>query len=302
MMFRKILPIVCAGCLTMTAGFSFAQEKPSPPKPTADDARPAETETGWQKLFREMAGNYEMCSAGNERRAYSLRSAPVLRWNQPVRGGDDGAVYLWLDSGRPAVIGTVFAWPMADGNRQVVHEMHALAAESLSAKYMGQEVWSLAKPALEFKPVPEAPVPAESAPQRLAQLRTLGREFTARSIDDKGGPWELRMLSQPLYRYELKDPTDLVDGAILAFVQGTDPEILLILEARREKKQLHWEYALGRFSDRPLVVQHNKTEVWKVPGSTFNDNRAPYFVRNIEQRKPPAATEKKEDAVDEDNP
>ncbi len=242
-----------------------------------------------------MAGEYEICSADSPRRACSLRTTPVLRWNQPVRGGDDGAVYVWLDNGRPAAIGTVFAWPLPEGDRIVTHEMHALAVESLSAKYEGQEVWTVGKPALDFKPVPNAPAPAESAPQRLAQMRTLSREFTAKAIDQKEGSWELRLLGQPLYRYELKDDPDLLDGAVLAFVQGTDPEILLILEARRHGEQTRWEYALARFSDMRLFVQHNNVEVWKAPVSTPNDSKAPYFARNVEQRKSPAETNEKDD-------
>src|SRR6185369_89101 len=124
----------------------------------------------------------------------------------------------------------------------------------------------------------------------------LSREFTAHAIDNKDGAWDLRLLGQPLYRYELKDRPDLLDGAILAFVQGTDPEILLIVEARRDRGQLRWEYALARFSDMRLFVRHNKTEVWSAPVSTLNDSKAAYFIRNVDERKPPADADNPADA------
>jgi len=269
-------------------------------KTTRQKEKPAGDETGWQKIFREMVGEYVIAPAEDTSRKFLLRSAPVLRWSQPVRGGDDGAVYVWLDEGRPAVIGSIFAWPLPDGVRVVAHEMHALTTTPMRASYQGKEVWSLEKPALEFKRLPGSPPPAPAATQRLAQMRTLGREFTARSIDRKEGEWELRLLGQPLYRYEIKERSkaddgnerpesiELLDGAILSFVQGTDPEILLVVEARREGSKSYWEYALARFSDLKLIVKHKETEVWRVGNSQTDDNKAPYFVRKVEQRKPPA--------------
>jgi hypothetical protein len=224
----------------------------------------------------------------------------VLRWSQPVRGGDDGAVYVWLDEGRPAMIGAIFAWPLPDGDRVVTHEMHALTTTPMRAQYQEKEVWSLEKPALEFKRIPGAPAPATAPNQRLTQMRTLGREFTARSIDEKEGEWELRLLGQPLYRYEVVNSAEprvapegsrgdeLLDGAILSFVQGTDPEILLVFEARRDGKKSYWNYALARFSDFQLIVKHKEAEVWRLGRSQLQDSKAPYFVRNVAQRRPPA--------------
>ena len=87
-------------------------------------------------------------------------------------------------------------------------------------------------------PIPKGRLlPADSAAQRLAQMRTLGRDFSASTHDDQDRRWELRVLSQPLYRYESTDP-DVVDGAIFAFVTsaGTDPEALLVIEERDDPR------------------------------------------------------------------
>src|SRR5262245_19751437 len=244
-------------------------------------------DSGWQKVFRAMAADYEIGSVEEPSRKFALRTAPVLRWSQPVRGGDDGAVYIWLDRGRPAVIGAIFAWPRDDGLRVVVHEMHAFTSVPMHAAYKGSDVWALEKPALEFKRASGVAAPAAAPAQRLAQMRTLGREFTANSIDRDNREWELRLLAQPLYRYELQDHPELIDGAILAFVQGTDPEILLILEACRDGDKSYWQYALARFSDFRLFVKYTGAEVWSVPNSTFGDSKAPYFVRDVATRPPP---------------
>jgi len=268
----------------------IAEEKQPTAVPRTTES-PTEEDTGWQKIFREMAGSYEMGSTDDVPRKFSLRSAPVLRWNQPVRGGDDGAVYVWLDEGRPAVIGSIFAWPRPNGVRQVVHEMHALTETPLRAEYQDREVWLVEKPALEFMRMPEATAPAPLAAQRLAQMRTLSREFTATSIDRNKSEWELRLLANPLIRYEIKDRSQEegqkerpIDGAIFSFVQGTDPEILLVLEARAGEGKSFWQYALARFSDLPLTVKRKDVKVWSVSTSTMNQSNAPYFVRDVEQR------------------
>jgi hypothetical protein len=54
-------------------------------------------------------------------------------------------------------------------------------------------------------------------------------------------------LSTPLYRYE-KPPGDVLEGAVFAFVLGTDPELLLVLEARRDEGATVWQYALARMT------------------------------------------------------
>ncbi len=303
--FRFLLPVVLFAAVAPCCD-TMAQEEAGA-KPAAKNNRKSEKpdgeETGWQKVFREMAAGYEIVPEGGPPRKFPLKPAPIFRWSQPVRGGDDGAVYVWLDEGRPAVIGSIFAWPLPDGKRVVAHELHALTTVPMRARYQEKEVWSLDEPALEFKPIPGAPAPAATPALRLAQMRTLAREFTARSIDRKESEWELRLLGQPLYRYEIEKPAEprsatgrqrdaeLLDGAILSFVQGTDPEVLLLLEARRLGPKASWDFALARFSDLQLIVKHKETEVWRMGNSINADSQAPYFVREVDRRKPPADQE-----------
>jgi hypothetical protein len=95
-------------------------------------------------------------------------------------------------------------------------------------------------------------------------MRTIGRNFTARTVSSKDERTELRLLTQPLYRYESTDP-DVTDGAMFAFVcsVGTDPELFLLLESRATKEGPRWHYALARFSHMNLFVNYKKHEVWQ---------------------------------------
>ena len=95
-------------------------------------------------------------------------------------------------------------------------------------------------------------------PSRCAPCRAVGRgaaaadEGLGRSIHATLIKWregsdreELRLLPQPVYRYESEDP-EVQDGGVFAFVQGTDPEVLLLLEAVRTEGGLVWIYGFVR--------------------------------------------------------
>ena len=94
-------------------------------------------------------------------------------------------------------------------------------------------------------------------------MRRLAQEFTGHEIDREAKRWELRLLPTPLYRYPSAE-AGVIDGALFTLVSnaGTDPEVLLLIEARTEIDKPRWEYALGRFSDRDLYVQRKEKAIW----------------------------------------
>jgi hypothetical protein len=61
------------------------------------------------------------------------------------------------------------------------------------------------------------------------------------------------------------DP-DILDGALFAFVTsaGTDPEALLIIEARKARPTdpAVWHYAVARFTDLNLWIRHKGKEIY----------------------------------------
>lgn len=220
---------------------------------TASDAK---QERGkWVPLFERHAGEY-VIRVGHQHQAERL-SEPVLRWWQPVRGGDDGALYIWVHEGRPVAALTFFTFKWPNGTRCIVHEKASLALEPLEATWRGNMVWHTSRPGLTFKRIQGAPAPAGSAPARLRQMVALVREFSANTVDDKASKWQLRPLVQPLYRYEGKN-----DGALFALVQGTDPEAFILLEERSDGNESHWEYANARFTDLEIHIRYKGREVF----------------------------------------
>ncbi|MEZ6061089.1 MAG: hypothetical protein R3C19_12055 [Planctomycetaceae bacterium] len=193
-----------------------------------------------------------------------FRREPLLVWVNPVRHAQQGVVHVWTRDGRARAIGSIFANTLDDGTKQIVHELHSLAPSGLTATLpkLG-DVWHPTKPGLPLSVLEEAPAPADSAPGRLLQMRRLGREFSGHSVDFEGGRWQLRLLPQPLYRYETGD--DIHDGAVFSMVSnaGTDPEILLVFEVRDTGNGPRWHYAAARFSDLRLYLDHKGKRVWQ---------------------------------------
>jgi hypothetical protein len=102
----------------------------------------------------------------------------------------------------------------------------------------------------------DAPAPADTTAARKLQMGRLAEGFTGHTIDAaRKERFELRVLRSPLYRYPVAK-TGVIDGALFALVSeaGTDPEVLLLIEAKEENGKVRFEYALGRFSDCEIHV------------------------------------------------
>ncbi len=222
-------------------------------------------------IYRKEAESYTLTVESKPKQPLQLKKEPVFEWLNPARSAQQGAVFLWLHDGRPAAVGCIFS--NADDKlpgRKIMHELHALDSEKLIVKRDEYNQWK-PQAGLDRKELPDAARPATAPSARLLQMRRLAKEFTGHSIDRDGKRWELRLLPTPLYRYPAAN-TGRVDGALFALMSsaGTDPEVLLIIEAKEDGGKLHWEYACGRFSDWELHVQRNDKEVFSSVPSEKN--------------------------------
>ena len=98
-------------------------------------------------------------------------------------------------------------------------------------------------------------------------MQAIARDFSGQSVDRKGSTWDLRLMPRPLHRYGVVG-TEPLDGALFCLAQGTDPEIFLLLEARRDGPATRWEYALASFSDLKLAARYRGRVVWDAPFGT----------------------------------
>jgi hypothetical protein len=233
--------------------------------PAADEPLEALAKKMLPIYAREVA-EYAIAVETAPKKPLELKKEPVFEWSNPVREGlQQGVVFLWLRDGRPAALCSIFSEPEGRfRGRKVIHEFHALDTEKLLVSRPGAQLneWK-PEAGLARKELPDAGPPAAAPGARLIQMRRLAQEFTGHSTNTEGNRLELRLLPAPLYRYP-EARAGVVDGALFALVSsdGTDPEILLLIEARKEGDKLRWEYALGRFSDRNLYAQRKDKEVW----------------------------------------
>jgi hypothetical protein len=218
-------------------------------------------------IYIKEAGAYSIVVESAPKKELELKKEPVFEWSNPVRSGlQQGVCFLWLRAGRPAALGCVFSNPDPKlPGRRVFHEFHALDAEKLLvSRPNALNEWK-PQAGLERKELPDAGAPAATPGARLLQMRQLAQEFGGYEVDNEGKRWALRLLPAPLYRYP-SATTGVIDGALFTLVSnaGTDPEVLLLIEARKDGDTTCWEYACGRFSDRDLHVQRKDKEVWSM--------------------------------------
>lgn len=222
----------------------------------------------------KVATDYELSNVRGEVQILERVERPVLRWSNPLRDTDDGALFIWAGKGRPAAALCIYNYGIND----VDYEWQSLSPEPLRATYRQATVWQPEAAKVEFHPIiGDGKLAASSPARRLTQMRSLLGDFAA-AMGLGPRRHELRALTQPIYRYG--NQTDIIDGAIFAFVQATDPELLLLLEARQEQQQPPtWHWAAARMCSWHLELKYQENVVWTADRwDRSPDDRQPYLT------------------------
>lgn len=228
--------------------------------------KPAETPANREniaaalKLTQAAAAEYEIRVAGDDK-PLDLCREPVLRWSNPVQGEVHGNVFLWTREGRPLVVGSLFKW--FSRFNHMSHEFHSLAEGPLRATFHGEPVWKTSEAGLRFVDVPGAAAPADSETQQRLQLKQLAKDFTGSKNWPSRRKTQLRLLPQPIHRYAVPKQ-GIFNGALFAFVEGTDPEMFLLIEARgKSAASARWQFAATRMVHSEEVrLRHRDQQVW----------------------------------------
>ena len=226
-----------------------------------------------RELIEHSATEYTVYKGADQTSPLKLRR--VLRWVNNTRGSEDGATFVWIAKGRPEAIACFYPW-----RGDICDNFQSLSRGPLTVQRKGQTVWSPTESGVEFHPVPDAPRPSDSAAARLVQMKLLARRFSMTLVGwAVGDPdrEELRMMPQPIYRYE-GDDLEVLDGALFAFVQGTDPEGILLLESVRKPTGDEWLYAFARRTSGALEARCDGKTLWKVAKEgDWHDAKKPHF-------------------------
>ncbi len=234
------------------------------------------------EIVQRYATQHRISPASEPNAPFELHPHPLINWTNPTRGNVFGGVFLWVREGRPMVCGGVFVWHQKSGI-ELTREFHSLTSEPITAKFGGERIWEPNVPGIKFQPVPGSKPPGDSRVVRRRQMKGLASRFSTSISYRNVEPKALRLLPTPIYRYEVPEAGVIdgavIDGAIFAFVQATDPEALLLVEARSVGDSVQWHYAFARCTAWAVTARLEETVVYEAPIYDFTNTKqtAPFF-------------------------
>ncbi len=240
----------------------------------------------WLGVADSLAKDYVFTPVDAVNSPCILQEKAIFRHTQTVRGDDIGAVYVWKEaSGRPAIIGVIFAWSQGR-NRWVMNEFHSLHKNGIAMDLPGKKSWTTEQPGLQWQPFPKADPPDSSELKQKLQAKAFSRRVSANATDPIKARWELRLVPTAIYEYSI--PNEGVSyGGVFSLCQGTDTELLVIVEARQAEGKAEWHYAFAPFTDYQLAVSIDDQKVWESPEGTVSENGKPHYWDFLEQRPKP---------------
>ncbi len=217
--------------------------------------------------MKELAASIHVYAVpGKKESEVKLVAEPVLRYSDNTRRNNEATLWIWGSAGRPTAIVAIELYPQRPKGPDWLYEIASLSNQRIAVERIAAErgaiAWTARKPGLEFASIEGSSPPADKPNRRLVQMKELRSRFAAHEFEGTDGRIELRPLSTPLYRYE-DAASNIVDGAIFSFANGTNPEVLLILEAHQTKDSTAWRYSLVQMTGGEAVVQLDGKEVWK---------------------------------------
>ncbi|HEY2251958.1 MAG TPA: hypothetical protein VGH74_12890, partial [Planctomycetaceae bacterium] len=198
-----------------------------------------------------------------------LVEKPILRYSTPTLRQFDQTLWTWGRVGRPVAIATI-------GPKGC--ELVSVADGPLSMTAKSGWKWTPRGSGMTWKPVPDAPALGKTATERARQMKEIARKFTASASSKKIPYVELRLVDQPLHRYADPD-RGLIDGSVFSFAAGTNPELLLLVECRREPQgKLVWQYGCARMSAANCEAKIGETIVWTCSNDGPHGAAEPYYI------------------------
>ncbi len=239
--------------VTLVVGVALSDEK-------ADEAYRAVQ----LNRMKSIAEKFEVEAAlGAKPVAAKLLTNPLLKYNDSTRRNHESTLWLWTERELPCALMAVEFYPNSPRGPRWLFEIVSLSNSKIGVARGGDWKWQAKQPGVIRKPVPGDLTPAEKPALRLSQARQIRQRFAAHEKEGTDGRLELRPLTTPLYRYA-DEETGVIDGAIFAFANGTNPEVLLLLEAQRDAatKQAIWTYGFAQMTGAAVYASLDDRQVW----------------------------------------
>jgi hypothetical protein len=221
---------------------------------------------------QQEAALYSLRRAGGDAKAIVLNEDSLLRWHNSVNQSVYGNIFVWLKAGRPELVASIYRF--YEPKVEFAAEFQSLSPAPLVMEKDGKEVWTPKEPGIVFEEFPGAAAPSQSKPQRLLEMRKLAEQFSVQLTDWSGETYLLRLMPRPLVRYESPE-SEVLDGALFAFTYTTDPELLVMIEARKSAEGYRWMYGHARMNIGELKLSYRDREIW-----TADRLEHPYYYKD----------------------
>jgi len=205
---------------------------------------------------------------------------PLLFYGDSTRENDRGSVWGWGEKGRPVALLELFQ--NVNDRARWVYTICNTSGKKVRARRGGALWWQDNESASELKDIPGAGAPGTEALQRQRQLKQLAQKFTGHEFwDPNNSRYELRRLERALYSYR-DEAGGVLEGGLFTLANGTNPEIMLFIEARADPKadaKAAFQYTVGRLSHAELHLEYEGKEVFKSPrGDRLSGPNKPYWL------------------------
>lgn len=250
------------------------------PSDSAPANQQAEHRAEVSRVAGEKVRRLKVTAGDDQPIAAELRRESLLRWSNPTVAEVYGEVFVWTSGGRPVALGSVYhaydrpwGWTL---------ELVSLSKSRVRASEGQQPIWDAEQGGIVLRPFPDAPPPAQKAATRLSQMRKLVERFSIELEDGRTNDEihrRLRVLPQPLYRYS-SDKENIVDGALYAVAEATDPEVWILLEAAGPAGSSSWRYAVARMNMWPMQIRLDGkiVQTWEKIARPYGNRKAAYTL------------------------
>ncbi|MCO8124184.1 hypothetical protein NHH03_20740 [Stieleria sp. TO1_6] len=222
----------------------------------------ASAQTAWKDYYQRRAEqDYELVLA-DQQSPLVLKPEAIVNWTNPLEQGQiNGSTFVWENEGRPIVVGQLFSYLIGDDIRSLCHVFTTLSDRQVTGRRNGEVFWQpTPSEKSSWHAFETAPAPASNRAARLLQMRNLARQFSAYTDEASRGKRDLRLLPQPLYRSD-ETITDY-DAGLFAYVVGTDPELLILIECAATQKESSWRYRFVQSTQSTTVATLKNEQVY----------------------------------------
>ncbi len=214
--------------------------------------------------MRNIAKSFHIDELSGEKRVSAkLADEPVLRYTDSTRKQHDSTIWVWGTKGRPSAMMAVEYYPERPRDPKWLYEIASLSPSRIAVERGSELSWTAREPGLKLRVLAGAPLPAEKPAARLGQMKQLFSRFAAHEGAVVEGRIELRPMARPLFRYR-DDAAGVIDGAVFSFANGTNPEVLWVIEAQSDDQTNEsWHFGFVQMTGAEVIAELDGKEIWK---------------------------------------